>query len=65
LARYLLLNENYEIYDPLEGVIGVTYRRWLIYNTEGCKKFDPEWYADALTISQKLNGAHTLGKKKV
>jgi len=60
-ARYLPLNENYEIHDPLKG--GVTYKRQLIrllwrcsiYNTEGCKKFDPEWYADALTISQKLN----------
>jgi len=44
-ARYLLLNENYEIYDPLESVTGLTYKRrlirllWkcLIYNTEGCK----------------------------
>jgi hypothetical protein len=49
LARYLLLNENYEIYNPLEGVTGATYKRQLIrllwrcsiYNTEGCKKFDP------------------------
>jgi len=56
-----------------------TYRRqlirllWrcLIYNTEGCKKFDPEWYANALSISQKLNrhvpsasnGTPTLGEK--
>jgi len=49
LARYLLLNENYEIYDPLEGVSdltdSVTYRRqlirllwkYLIYNTEDCR----------------------------
>jgi len=36
----------------------------LIYNTEGCKKFDPEWYANALSISQKLNGVHTPGEKK-
>jgi len=36
----------------------------LIYNTEGCKKFDPKWYTDALAISQKLNGTHTLGEKK-
>jgi len=26
LARYLPLNKNYEIYDPLEGVTGSTYK---------------------------------------
>jgi len=62
-ARYLPLNENYEIYDPLEGVNGATYKRglirllWrcLIYNTEGCKKFDPEWYA-GVSQSRALQG---------
>jgi len=85
LARYLLLNENYEIYDPLKGVSdltdSVTYRRqlirllwkYLIYNTEDCREFDSEWYANTLSISQKLNrhvpsasnGAPILGKKSL
>jgi len=65
LAKYFPLNEDYKIYDPLRKISDVaTYRRRLIrllwrcsiYNTDGCKKFDPDWYADALSISQKLNG---------
>jgi len=27
LARYLLLNENYEIYDPLKGITCATYKK--------------------------------------
>jgi len=38
--------------------------RCSIYNTDDCKKFDPDWYADALSISQKLNGSLVPGKKK-
>jgi len=62
----LPVNENYECYDPLEGLTGSAYRRrlirWLwkysIYNTT----FDSEWYADALVLSKKLNGP--VGDKK-
>jgi len=73
LAKYLPLNEDYKIYDPLGKISDVaTYRRqlirllWrcLIYNTDGCKKFDPDWYANALSISQKLNGLLVPGEKK-
>jgi len=70
LARYLPVNENYECYDPLEDQTGSTYRRrlirWLwkysIYNSMDCKEFDSEWYVDALSLSQKLNGP--VGDKK-
>jgi len=34
----------------------------LIYNTADCREFDSEWYSDALSLSQKLNGP--VGDKK-
>jgi len=63
-ARYLPVDENYECYNPLEGLTDSTYRRrlirwlwrYLIYNTKDFREFDSEWYADALSLSQKLNG---------
>jgi len=69
LARYLLVDENYECYDPLKGLTDSAYKRRLIrlrkhsiYNTKDCREFDSEWYADALALSQKLNGPE--GDKK-
>jgi len=70
LARYLPVDKNYECYNPLESKTGSTYRRRLIRwvwkysinNTKDCREFDSEWYADALALSQKLNGP--VGIKK-